>query len=200
MKIRRFIPKQKLQATARRLPQPGTDQFEHEPDMSFARALIVVVVLHVVAVGGIYAFNSIKAHKVAQTDVPARSSAPAEQKAQTAAAKVSGAKDAESHQVVPPAKAPVKISPKPAADGAKPDEKSHKRVADEPAKPPVKPATVSSREAGELYTVVKGDNLLTIAKKLHVSSEELLKVNKIENPKKLQIGQKLRIPVKPRKE
>ena len=47
-----------------------------------------------------------------------------------------------------------------------------------------------------MYTVAKGENPYTIAKKLHVSYSELLKVNNITDPRKLQIGQKLTIPPK----
>ena len=34
-----------------------------EPNMKFSHALIVVLALHVIAVGGVFAFNSIKAGK-----------------------------------------------------------------------------------------------------------------------------------------
>ncbi len=52
------------------------------------------------------------------------------------------------------------------------------------------------KDSGVFYTVAKGDNPVAIAKKLHVSYDDLLKLNKITDPKKLKIGQKLRIPVK----
>jgi LysM repeat protein len=37
---------------------------------------------------------------------------------------------------------------------------------------------------------------VSIAKKMGVSSEELLKLNGLEDPKKLQIGQVLKVPAK----
>jgi LysM repeat protein len=43
---------------------------------------------------------------------------------------------------------------------------------------------------------VKGDNPVTIAKKLKVSYGDLIALNHIEDPRKLQIGQKLLIPTK----
>jgi LysM repeat protein len=46
------------------------------------------------------------------------------------------------------------------------------------------------------YVVVKGDNPTTIAKRLGVSESELLKMNGIDDPKKLQIGQVLKVPAK----
>ncbi len=44
------------------------------------------------------------------------------------------------------------------------------------------------------YTVVKGDNPWKIAKKFKISQEELMKANGISDPKKIQIGQVLKIP------
>jgi LysM repeat protein len=58
----------------------------------------------------------------------------------------------------------------------------------------IRQTTASGEDSGAFYTVAKGDNPVLIAKKLHVSCEDLLKLNKIDDPKKLQIGQKLRIP------
>jgi membrane-bound lytic murein transglycosylase D len=52
------------------------------------------------------------------------------------------------------------------------------------------PATA---EFGE-YTVAKGDSPYKIAKRFKISPEELMKINGITDPKKIQIGQKLRIP------
>jgi len=44
--------------------------------------------------------------------------------------------------------------------------------------------------------VVKGDNPVTIAKKFKVSYDDLVALNHIDDPRKLQIGQKLLIPTK----
>src|ERR1700722_11396968 len=66
MKMRRFIPKRKLRTTARRMPQPAMENFGDEPSMSFGKALVIFIVLHVVAVSGIYIFNSLKARNVEQ--------------------------------------------------------------------------------------------------------------------------------------
>ncbi len=70
---------------------------------------------------------------------------------------------------------------------------------------PVKDAVVKKTEAApkvaatakpgaKTYVVAKGDNPLTIARKLGVNQEELLKLNNIEDPKKLQPGQTLKVP------
>jgi LysM repeat protein len=55
-----------------------------------------------------------------------------------------------------------------------------------------KPATTTA--APSTYKVAKGDNPYTIAKKFGVSYQELLKVNGVDDPTKLQIGQELKIP------
>ncbi len=44
------------------------------------------------------------------------------------------------------------------------------------------------------YIVNSGDALVNIANRLNVKLEDLVAINNIENPKKLQIGQKLKIP------
>ena len=49
-------------------------------------------------------------------------------------------------------------------------------------------------EAGKFYVVQRGDSPAGIARKFKVNYADLLKVNNIEDPKKLQIGQKLVIP------
>ena len=44
------------------------------------------------------------------------------------------------------------------------------------------------------YTVVKGDSPYKIAKKFKITPDELMKANGITDPKKIQIGQQLKIP------
>jgi LysM repeat protein len=51
-------------------------------------------------------------------------------------------------------------------------------------------------DSGKVYVVAKGDNPVSIAKKLKVPYDDLLAVNHIDDPHKLQIGQKLLIPAK----
>jgi len=57
-----FAPKKKLRATAARRASASGAEFEDfsEPNMKLSRALLIVLVLHVVAVAGIIAFNAIK--------------------------------------------------------------------------------------------------------------------------------------------
>src|SRR3954471_18612849 len=59
--------KKKLRATATRRPLriAATADYEEmaEPNMKLSRALLIVLLLHVVAVSGIIAFNAIKTHQ-----------------------------------------------------------------------------------------------------------------------------------------
>lgn len=164
-----FKPKKKLRAsTARRMNRPDEMDYEEmsEPNMKLSRALLIVLVLHVVAVAGIIAFNTIKSR---QSHLPSTSirpeSAQAEPVAATASAPVAKGEEAK------PAPAAVKAEPVVA-----------------------KALPVNDVPDGKVYTVVKGDNPVSIARKLKVSESELLRINHIEDPRKLQIGQKLIIP------
>jgi LysM repeat protein len=51
--------------------------------------------------------------------------------------------------------------------------------------------------ASNVHIVVKGDSLDKIAKKHNTTITELQKINKITDPKKLQIGQQLMLPPNP---
>jgi LysM repeat protein len=56
------------------------------------------------------------------------------------------------------------------------------------------PAVTADQGSFQEYTVVKGDNPYKLAKKFRVTPDELMKANGITDPKKIQIGQKLRVP------
>lgn len=61
----------------------------------------------------------------------------------------------------------------------------------------VKPAAGAgpAEASSKTYKVLEGDNPVKIAKKLKVNYDELLKVNGIEDPRKLRVGQVLKLPV-----
>ena len=224
-------PRTRLQASASRLTQPVYDDYEDEPTTKLSTAFVVVLVLHLVAVGGIYAFHSIKAHRreadgtaVAANPSASKKSAPTQpapvapaQEAKAAAPAPVPAVAPASKQAVAvqqPAAAPAPVASAPVAQPAKPAASGgivDKSLSAAPAAPsavlpqPKAPApTASTKAAAPLsaetaqrtYTVAKGDNPVTIAKKMGVSSEELLKLNGLEDPKKLQIGQVLKVPAK----
>jgi LysM repeat protein len=52
---------------------------------------------------------------------------------------------------------------------------------------------VGSAPAGG-YTVQPGDSVWRIAQKFKVPQDELMKVNGIDNPRRLRVGMKLKIP------
>ena len=221
-------PRTRLQASASRLTQPAYDDYEDEPTTKLSTAFVVVLVLHLVAVGGIYAFHSIKAHRreadgtaVAANPSASKKAASAQpapaQEAKAAAPAPAPAAAPVSKQAValqqpaaasaPSAAAPVAQPAKPVASGGIVEKSpgaaqaAPSAVLPQPKAPastaPTKAAASSPTETAQrTYTVAKGDNPVTIAKKMGVSSEELLKLNGLEDPKKLQIGQVLKVPAK----
>lgn len=186
MKLPKLIPGKKLQATARRVragvaeraPERAVAEYdEEEPAMRFSSAFMVVLLLHVTAFGGIYAFDHIKARR---TPAPAGASV-AKTEATAPATEVSATAPA------------TKVEATSSIAKARSEQSEKAPVTAEKRETPERPAA-SAKPA--VYTVVKGDNPVTIAHHFGVSYDELLKVNNIEDPKKLQIGQKLRIPGK----
>ena len=152
-----FSRKKKLRATTRRATASGAD-FEDlsEPNMKLSRALLIVLLLHVVAVAGIIAFNAIKSRQGASPVVtPSRVT-----------------KTASNYEE-------VKATPPPPSKSAK-KAKANEAVPD----------------GARVYTVVKGDTPVTIAKRFKGSYDDLLAANHIDDPHKLKVGQKLIIPPK----
>lgn len=149
--------------------------------MKLSRALLIVLVLHVVAVAGIIAFNTIKTRQGPRL----------------------------------PASVPIvntKTAPIPTVKSEGPTVVTSTRndepaVAKVPAKPVVKEERKSDQaklaetksvksDSSKTYVVAKGDNPVSIAKKLKISYDDLMAVNHIDDPHKLKIGQKLIIPAK----
>ena len=169
MKISRFLAKKKLRAvTARRSLRASAETYDDmdEPNMKLSRALVIVLLLHVVAVSGIVAFNAIKSRQdsVVKTAVPTSNRREASQD-EVDAHSSGGASDR--------------------ADSIKPMAYGQVKAVEHAPKP---------ANSGKVYTVVKGDNPAGIAKKLRVSYDDLIQLNRISDPRKLQIGQKLLIP------
>ena len=191
MKIPRLLRHNKLwAATARRssAASAGMD-FEEmpEPNMKLSRALLIVLLLHVVAVSGIIAFNAIKTRESSFVPAPRAGAEP------KPSATVSAPIHADS------AKAQTAMARKEAAlrEDIKPSHSSSKLSSqdDDASAPSVTKATAGKPvSSGKTYIVKKGDNPVTIAKKLKVPYDDLIALNNIENPRKLKIGQKLLIP------
>jgi LysM repeat protein len=177
IKIPRLFNARKLSAaTARRASaaSAGMD-FEGipEPNMKLSRALLIVLLLHVVAVSGIIAFNAIKTRE--RAFVPPTSTEAENKPADT----VQTANHASSD------KARVAVAQK-ETDRQHDAKPSRSPAKDEQARTP--------SSSGKTYVVKKGDNPVGIAKKLKVSYNDLMTLNHIDDPHKLKIGQKLLVP------
>jgi LysM repeat protein len=177
MKLPSLFPAKKLRATTARRSLAGPDEMDYEemsePNMKLSRALLIVLVLHVVAVAGIIAFNAIKSRQGVMPPVATTKTTP-----QTSS---------------PKSTAPSTVS----SDSAKPREESTKPAVKEERKAiAVKPVAETSpkAESKKTYVVAKGDTPVSIAKKYKITSSQLLAANKIEDAHKLKIGQKLVIP------
>jgi LysM repeat protein len=187
MKLSQLLTRKKLRSTtARRALGAAEMDYEEmsEPNMKLSRALLIVLVLHVVAVAGIIAFNTIKTRQGPLPPILTESATakvvPAPSAKSEGAAAVTSTRNEESKVQKTPPKPVVKEDRK--SDHAKPAESS----------PP-------KSDASKTYVVTKGDKLVSIAKKLKVPFDDLMAANRIDDPRKLQIGQKLIIPTKPAK-
>jgi LysM repeat protein len=180
MKLPSLLTRKKLRATTARRSLGAPDEMDYEemsePNMKLSRALLIVLVLHVVAVAGIIAFNTIKNRQgPAPVSVSAKTSS-----TQTTATKPQAPSVAANETAAP--SAPV----------VKPIAKEERKAI------PVKLAEENSlkTESRKTYVVAKGDNPVSIARKFKISADQLLAANKIEDPHKLKVGQKLIIPTK----
>jgi LysM repeat protein len=177
----KVTPRKKLRAAAQRsaAKYAEEDYSADEPNVKLSRAFVVVLLLHVVAVGGIFAFSALKDH---QTGSPAGKAESGNQKLPATSGNPSreiGATDKPAGKTVP-------------ADVQKLVDSSH--AAGGNSKSPNGSASEGVGEAAKIYVVQRGDSPAGIAKKFKVSYADLLRTNNIEDPKKLQIGQRLMIP------
>src|ERR1044072_7010899 len=116
MRLPSLFPSKKLRATTARRSLAGPDEMDYEemsePNMKLSRALLIVLVLHVVAVAGIIAFNAIKSRQAVLPPVAAtKSSTPA----------------ASSEKMIPPASV-TSESTKPREESAKPVVKEERKA------------------------------------------------------------------------
>ena len=174
------MPKKRLRAATQRASKYAEEDYASgEPNVRLSRAFVVVLLLHVVAVGGIFAFSALK-------DRQAGGSAAKQEKTEGANGKVTSAPSPGTREAGVPEKSATKLEAQKIIDSS--------RQTNSGPKAPIGGGPESSGENGKTYIVQKGDNPAAIAKKFKVSYAELLKTNNIEDPKKLQIGQKLLIP------
>jgi LysM repeat protein len=181
-------PKKKLHAAAQRsAPKYAEDECgSDEPNVKLSRAFVVVLLLHVVAVGGIFAFSALKDRQMTPTKT-------AKSSAQETTPSFAGTTQPVSNDQ---ALAAHKI--KTADTTTKPLPLDVQKLIDSPRVTSAKSQTNVTQETvpdgAKTYVVQRGDNPAGIAKKFKVNYTELLKANGIDDPRKLQIGQRLTIP------
>jgi LysM repeat protein len=177
IKVPRLFKARKLSAaTARRASAASAGmEFEGipEPNMKLSRALLIVLLLHVVAVSGIIAFNAIKTRE--RVFLPPASSEPENKPANTT--QTANHASSDNARVVA---------------AQKENNRQHDPTLSHSPGKNEQPKTSSS--SGKTYIVKKGDSPAGIAKKLKVSYSDLIAINHIDDPRKLKIGQKLSVP------
>lgn len=197
-----------VRASARAM-RADEDYYESEPNMKLSHAFMVVLILHIVAVGGIWAFNQLNAGRqtapsaLSASDKRALSEQP---KAPAAENRVAERQAGDADEPLPslepmpesatPAFRAAELTPAPIMTATKSAEAPAVERKTAPPKPAVTKQTARESAAGETYTVAKGDNPYKIAKKLGVEYQALLELNNIEDPTKLQIGTVLKVPAK----
>jgi LysM repeat protein len=201
-KFRGAPPRQRTYRASAKRAQPAIDDYDDEerPTTRLSSAFIVVLLLHLVAVGGIYAFNSIKAHRHAQEIAAGPITTPAAAKPVPKPVATADAAFLNSATPAPQTHSPASSSTTTARTTT--SSKSTPKSATASTSASASPANAEQQRKAEFlaatrpktYTVHTGDNPTSIARKLGVSQAELLKVNNIEDAKKLQIGQTLKVP------
>lgn len=81
------------------------------------------------------------------------------------------------------------------ADSINPAEKKPESSSTDPEASPVQPE-VESDESFETYTMRRGDDPWTVSRRLKVNYQDFLKLNRIEDPRMVRAGEKLKIPWK----
>jgi LysM repeat protein len=177
----KVTPRKKLRAAAQRsaAKHAEEDYSADEPNVKLSRAFVVVLLLHVVAVGGIFAFSALKDHQSGSAVGKAESGPQKIPAGPSNAARETGAGDKPAGKTVPADVQKLVDSSHAASTSKSLNNGSGQEV---------------SGESAKIYVVQKGDSPAGIAKKFKVSYADLLRTNNIEDPKKLQIGQKLTIP------
>jgi LysM repeat protein len=204
-----------LRAKASTLNPAEFEDYGPEPNMKLSHAFMVVLALHIIAVGGLFAFNKLKTSHVPFSlksktehlfEKDSFSSQEGSKKSlhtslennssitKTVASHQQAEAPAPLHAAAPTVQSSVSQLPSGVTQNPPPAPSSPLPLVatssqDETSKAP-------AQEALKDYTIVKGDNPYKLAKKFHVSYEELMKMNNITDPRKIQIGQKLKIPAK----
>ena len=198
-------------AATRRVPRTRANDSEAgaapdaEPNMRLSRALFVMLLLHVVAVGGILAFSLIKEHGRSHAVTSPTSNAVEAEDSDAQPTRVEGrdnnrAPGDPSGTLVNAHPAPTsepltRVANEPAANNPANDAAQRIAGGNSPGTTPVATNTAHlPPDSGKTYVVKKGDSPYTIADHFKVEVPALLKLNGIDDPKKLKLGQTLKIP------
>jgi LysM repeat protein len=234
-KLRRFFSRtgsKKLDATATREAIPVSYD-DDDGSTRLSGAFIIVLLLHVVALVGVFAYSRMRENNPAlsQGNLPgktARVAAPAAEKKAPLVATATPPpaepiRAAEPELPPLPPQTPVKVGRQhvvmrgdtvtriaakygisktelSAANGIR--NENELREGQELTIPTAKLAKTepkpepSRKPSASTYTVRKGDNLVRIASTHGVKYDDLIKLNAIKDPKKIQEGQKLKLPAK----
>ena len=244
-------PRVKLRSTSRRVPRTRSNEaaaaseIDSEPTMRLSRAILVMLLLHVVAVGGFIASSRIREHDLrrqtgnalapveaddslsalkagdngrpkTESSAPPRPSVHVVRQGETlmrianengvTVAALVAANGAETAMTPLRAGQELKLpekSPEPStqvADGTASALSLIEGKTNAPLRSEASGAgggvkgAPSPPDSGKVYVVGKGESVYTIALRFKVSPESLLRLNQIDDPKKLKPGQKLRVP------
>ena len=220
------MPRRKLRAAAaRKSARYDEDEyFVEEPNVKLSRAFVVVLLLHVVAVGGIFAFSTLK-DRQSSGNIVKNQPATASPTSTPVATTAKGGAHSSSQNLVYQVKAGDTLAGIAAQFGLSahdletannlapgtivaigrelviPEHTNVKTGGElekllDSRQPAGRTTAGAGAENGKFYTIQRGDNPASIAKKFKITASELLRVNNIDDPKKLQIGQRLLIPSK----
>ena len=219
-------PHRRLRTAAKKSARYGEDEyFVEEPNVKLSRAFVVVLLLHVVAVGGIFAFSTLKdrqlsasaTKKVAGDPGPSPTSAPPAGNSHGHSQPQMLIYKVKAGDTLPGIAAQFGLTTRDleAANNLSANvqlitgrelivsqHQNEKGMPSELQKlvdarqTTGKTASGSNGETSKFYTIQRGDNPAIIAKKFKITASELLRVNNIDDPKKLQVGQRLLIPTK----
>lgn len=235
-KLRRFFVRSRTYDTTAARTASHAPADDDDGGHRLSGAFIVVLLLHIIAVAGVFAFARVKENR--STNEPRKSPAPAAPQksgaakpAAAAAPAVGGVragnssndsqKPAAGSQIMHVVKEgdtltkiaaaySVNVSDVVSANKLRNQDDIHKGQSllisntktaasaenRNTAPPTQKPAQATERKTAKNYTVKKGDSPVKIAREHGCSYEELMKLNGIKDPKKIQTGQVLKLPVK----
>ena len=202
-KLRRFFVRSRtFNAAAAR----ATTQMPADDDADSTRlsgAFIIVLILHVIAVVGVFAFARIKESRKAalpqgattQTAAP-KSTPPKPQAPKPPTVKAPAPAPAAASIVAANPSVTPHPTPKPVSAAATQAPADKLAPTATPKVAQKATPTPSEKKTAKTYVVKKNETAMKIARDHGCSYEDLLKLNNIKDPKKIQIGQSLKIPVK----